>query len=71
MHQTTRRKIPVRPADDPYNNPPWTPADASVTKRRWRLKVYAMENNLKALLERVRRDFAGALRHVPAGYKPE
>lgn len=23
LHQTERRKIPVRPADDPYNNPPW------------------------------------------------
>lgn len=23
LDQTTRRKIPVRPANDPYNNPPW------------------------------------------------
>ena len=23
LDQTTRRPIPVRPADDPYNNPPW------------------------------------------------
>lgn len=23
LDKTTRRKIPVRPADDPYNNPPW------------------------------------------------
>ncbi|MER3472716.1 MAG: hypothetical protein C4335_01490 [Armatimonadota bacterium] len=29
LHQTTRRKIPVRPADDPYNNPPWVQADAA------------------------------------------
>lgn len=23
LHETERRKIPVRPGDDPYNNPPW------------------------------------------------
>jgi len=23
LHQTTRRRIPVRPAGDPYNHPPW------------------------------------------------
>jgi hypothetical protein len=23
LHETERRQIPVRPADDPYNNPPW------------------------------------------------
>lgn len=23
LHETERRKIPARPADDPYNNPPW------------------------------------------------
>lgn len=132
LHETTRRKIPVRPADDPYNNPPWVqmyaagwlplpqatpdswadyspdqyvtpvigvvsrdgkylaalandsatvmaqawhdclhnnpqwlPADAPPAKRRWRLKVYAMEDNPKLLLERVRRDFPNALRDAP------
>lgn len=29
LHQTDRRKIPVRPADDPYNNPPWVQAYAA------------------------------------------
>ncbi len=138
LHETTRRKIPVRPADDPYNNPPWVqmyvgtwvslpkaspdswadyspdqyvtpvigvvsrdgkylsalandsattmaqawhdclhnnpqwlPGDAPPSKREWRLKVYAMPNDPKALLERVRKDFTNAMQHVPPDYKPE
>lgn len=130
LHETERRKIPVRSADDPYNNPPWVqmyaaawlplpkappgswadyspdqyttpvigvvsrdgkylaalandsatvmaqawhdclhnnpqwlPADAPPLKRKWRLKVYAMPNDPNALLKRVGKDFADALRH--------
>jgi hypothetical protein len=40
-----------------HNNPAWLPADAPLAKRRWRLKVYVMENDPAALLERVAKDF--------------
>lgn len=43
-----------------HNNPRWLPADAPVEERRWRLKVYAMENDPKALLKRVGEDFPNA-----------
>ncbi len=133
LHETTRRKIPVRSADDPYNNPPWVqmysaawlplpqaspdswadyspdqyvvpvigvlsrdgrylaalandsatvmaqawhdclhdnpawlPADAPPSKRRWRLKVYAMRNDPTELLRRVQRDFPNVRKHLPA-----
>jgi len=45
-----------------HNNPPWMPADAPPAKRTWRLKVYAMENNPDALLQRVVKDFPAAVR---------
>ena len=60
LDQTTRRKIPCRPADDRYNNPPWLPDEVPATERRWRVKVYAMENDPEALLARVVKDFPGA-----------
>lgn len=127
LDQTTRRKIPCRAAEDPYNNPPWVqmyvgtwqqvpqagptswadysadqfttpiigivsrdgkalaalandtaslvcqawhdcehnnanwaPADAPVADRRWRVKVYVMENDPETLLERVVKDFPAA-----------
>ena len=127
LDRTVRRKIPVRPADDRYNNPPWvqmyvgdwqavpaagtnswadyspdryttrvigavsrdgrhlaaiandsatvmcqawhdcmhnnaqwTPADALPAQRRWRMKIYAMENDPAALLRRVSKDFPAA-----------
>ena len=127
LDRTVRRKIPVRPADDRYNNPPWvqmyvgdwqavperartrgpttartgtrhrssapsramagtsqrlpmtpptvmcqawhdcmhnnaqwTPADAPPAQRRWRVKIYAMENDPAALLRRVSKDFPAA-----------
>ena len=130
LHQTTRRPIPCRPADDPYNHPPWVqmyvgewqqvpsatpqswadyspdrctttvigavsrdgqylaalandsapllaqawhdcmhnnpqwlPAEAPPAQRRWRLKIYALENDPQELLERVGRDFPAALRY--------
>ena len=126
LDKTVRKKIPCRPADDTYNNPPWvqmyvgawqeipevTPeswadystdryittligaisrdgkyltaiANDSATsmcqawhdcmhnnpqwlpenkteKRRWRLKIYAMENDPQVLLGRVAKDFPNA-----------
>jgi dienelactone hydrolase len=127
LDRTVRRKIPVRPADDRYNNPPWvqmyvgdwqavpeagtnswadyspdryttriigavsrdgrhlaaiandsttgmcqawhdclhnnaqwTPAEAPPAQRRWRVKIYAMENDPEALLRRVNKDFPAA-----------
>lgn len=43
-----------------HNNPPWVPADAPVADRRWRLKVYVMDNDPEKLLERVVEDFPTA-----------
>jgi len=43
-----------------HNNPQWTPAAAPPDKRVWHLKIYAMENNPRALLDRVARDFPNA-----------
>jgi hypothetical protein len=40
-----------------HNNPAWLPADAPLAMRRWRVKVYVMENKPAALLERVAKDF--------------
>jgi len=40
-----------------HNNPAWMPADAPPEKRVWRLKIYAMANDPKALLARVEKDF--------------
>ncbi|MGQ9737750.1 MAG: hypothetical protein ACUVRT_07525 [Armatimonadota bacterium] len=53
-----------------HNNPQWLPADAPPAKRVWRLKMYAMENNPQALLERVRQDFPNALRDAPESGEP-
>jgi dienelactone hydrolase len=46
-----------------HNNPQWLPADAPPSRRVWRLKIYAMENDPDVLLERVARDFPGAMRY--------
>ena len=43
-----------------HNNPKWLPAGVPPEQQRWRVKVYVMENEPEALLERVRRDFPGA-----------
>jgi hypothetical protein len=43
-----------------HNNPQWLPADGPVVNRQWRLKIYAMENDPKALLLRVGDDFPNA-----------
>lgn len=60
-----------------HNNPSWVPADAPVTEQRWRLVVYAMENNPNTLMESVAADFpkekwpaaAAARPTPPAGWK--
>ncbi len=43
-----------------HNNPRWLPADAPTEERRWRLKIYAMENKPDELLARVGEDFPNA-----------
>jgi hypothetical protein len=43
-----------------HNNPQWMPASAPPGERTWRLKIYALENQPEALLERVTRDFPEA-----------
>jgi len=43
-----------------HNNPQWLPADAPAKKQRWRLKIYAMENDPEALRQRVYEDFPNA-----------
>lgn len=40
-----------------HNNPKWLPENTPVAERRWRLEVVAMQNDPKALLERVVQDF--------------
>jgi len=55
-----------------HNNPNWLPQDAPVAEQRWRLKIYAMENDADALLRRVGEDFPNAkhlkeVEPVPAG----
>jgi hypothetical protein len=50
-----------------HNNPPWLPADAPPAQRVWRLKVYAMENDPAALLQRVVQDFPAAAVPKPVG----
>ena len=40
-----------------HNNPKWLPAESAPAERRWRLAVYAMENDPAALLEKVNADF--------------
>ena len=46
-----------------HNNPKWLPEDAPVADRRWRLKIYAMQNDPTLLLARVGKDFPNA-RHL-------
>jgi len=43
-----------------HNNPQWLPLDAPTADRRWRVKIYAMENDPDALLARVGKDFPNA-----------
>jgi len=51
-----------------HNNPKWLPLDAPTAERRWRVKIYAMENDPDALLARVGKDFPNAkhVRPVPS-----
>jgi hypothetical protein len=44
-----------------HNNAGWEPAGVTPDRRRWRLKVYVMENDPDALLEKARRDFPDAV----------
>ena len=43
-----------------HNNPQWLPADAPPAEKRWRQKIYVMENDPDALLQRVAKDFPNA-----------
>jgi dienelactone hydrolase len=40
-----------------HNNPLWLPKDEPLDQRMWRLKIYAMENDVNALIKRVKQDF--------------
>jgi len=53
-----------------HNNPQWLPENAPVGERRWRLVVYAMENDPKALLERVAQDFPSEKRSAASAVPP-
>lgn len=53
-----------------HNNPLWLPADAPVTDQRWRMVVYAMENDAKTLMERVSADFPKEKRVAAAANPP-
>jgi len=44
-----------------HNNPDWEPQDGPHEDRVWRLRVYAMENDPQALLDRVAEDFLSAI----------
>jgi len=46
-----------------HNNPQWLPENAPTDERRWRLKIYAMENDTEKLLARVGEDFPDA-KHI-------
>ena len=43
-----------------HNNAHWQPAKAHPSERRWRVKVYGMENDPQKLLARVKTDFPNA-----------
>ncbi|HOE12233.1 MAG TPA: sialidase family protein [bacterium] len=61
-----------------HNNPKWLPEKVPMEEQRWRLAIYAMENDPKALLEKVAQDFPKERRPVasavvptaPDGWKP-
>lgn len=40
-----------------HNNPKWRPETGDIRERRWRVVLYAMPNDPKALLDRVGQDF--------------
>lgn len=42
-----------------HSNPEWAPANAPMSDRRWRLKVYVMKNDPILLLKRAKKDFPG------------
>jgi len=56
-----------------HNNAQWLPAEAPPERRSWRVKAYLMRNDARLLLDRVRRDFPGAVPrttiHQTAGVK--
>lgn len=54
-----------------HNNPRWLPVDAPVAERRWRLGIYAMENDPNALLERVAVDFPKEKRPILSASRPD
>jgi len=50
-----------------HNNPYWEPVDKPPEHRRWRLKIYAMDNNPEALIAKVQKDFPQILQNRNAG----
>ncbi|MCC6698399.1 MAG: exo-alpha-sialidase [Candidatus Hydrogenedentes bacterium] len=53
-----------------HNNPKWLPEDAPVAERRWKLALYAMENDPAALMQRVAQHFPREVKCVAAAAKP-
>jgi hypothetical protein len=53
-----------------HNNPDWLPLDAGKSAGTWRLKIYLMKNDARGLIERIAKDFPGAMKlkdkRVPA-----
>jgi len=43
-----------------HNNPQWTPVDAPLAERIWRMKIYVSTNDPEALLNRFAKDFPNA-----------
>ena len=54
-----------------HNNASWLPEGAPVTEQRWRLVVYAMENDPKKLMDRVAQDFPKEKKVAAAAAPPE
>jgi len=40
-----------------HNNPEWLPKNAPWPQRKWRIKIYAMENNVSLLFKKIIKDF--------------
>ncbi|MBI2842243.1 MAG: L-rhamnose mutarotase [Armatimonadetes bacterium] len=47
-----------------HNNPQWTEGDAPLLEKKWRMKVYVMENDPDELLARAQKDFPGIKRQM-------
>jgi hypothetical protein len=54
-----------------HNNAKWLPEGAPACDRRWRVVIYAMDNDPKALLERVAVDFPKEKQPVASAVRPE